>query len=132
MHPCGVKLSGYPDRVEKDKDGNYIIADFKTKRRLEHIKDDIDTCLQVVIYAWLCEQEGINISRCDYRYIRKNEIVTCRYDKDMKTKLNEKLLVFREALTTGSFPKADKKEACRYCKMGDICKLYGADQEDEE
>ncbi len=131
-HPTGITLSGYPDRVEKDKNGNFIIADFKTKQRLEHVKDDIDTCLQVVIYAWLCEQAGIKISRCDYRYIRKNEVITCRYDDDMKAKLTEKLQVFKDALETGNFPKAEDKDACRYCRMEDICKQFGEDAEDED
>ena len=75
-HPAGVKLHGYPDRVEKDRDGNYIIADFKTKYRVDHVENDINTCLQVVIYAWLCEQKGLDITRCDYRYIRKNRIIS--------------------------------------------------------
>lgn len=30
-HPCGVKLAGYPDRIEKDEDGNIGVVDFKTK-----------------------------------------------------------------------------------------------------
>ena len=29
-HESGIKLHGYPDRIEKAKDGKYIIADYKT------------------------------------------------------------------------------------------------------
>ena len=52
-HDTGIRLYGYPDRVEKDADGKYLIADFKTGRRVVHVHDDIDTCLQVVIYAYM-------------------------------------------------------------------------------
>ena len=122
-HESGITLCGYPDRVEKETDDRYIIADFKTKRKVDHVKDDIDTCLQVVIYAWLCEQAGLNVTRCDYRYIRKNRVITCRYDDGMKRQLGEKLTVFRQALEEGSFPRNPGKdnENCRYCRMADIC-----------
>ena len=131
-HPSGVKLKGYPDRVEKTRNGEFIIADFKTKRRREHVKDDIDTCLQVVIYAWLCEQAGTDISRCEYRYIRKNEVITCRYDEYMKGLLGEKLKAFRTAVENNDFPRAESKEACRYCRMGDICGQFGGGTEAEQ
>ncbi len=122
-HPCGVKLRGFIDRVEKEPDGTFIVADYKTKRKIEHEKDDINTCLQVVIYAWLCEQAGNPVKRCDYRYIRKGKTISCSYDDLRKTELKEKLEVFKEALTTNTFPRNPGKndENCRYCTMNDIC-----------
>ena len=122
-HPCGVKLRGYPDRVEKEPDGSLIIADYKTKRKIEHEKDDINTCLQVVIYAWLCEQAGNPVKRCDYRYIRKGKTISCSYDDLRRSELKGKLETFKEALITNSFPRdpGSGDENCRYCTMNDIC-----------
>ena len=121
-HPTGIRLHGYPDRVEKDSDGNCIIADFKTKRKIEHIENDINTCLQVVIYAWLCEQAGIDIKRCDYRYLRKNQMISCVYDDAIKESLDEKMKAFKYALENNEFPSNECKESCKYCTYGDICK----------
>lgn len=120
-HTSGVILHGYPDRVEQDRDGKYLIADFKTKRKIEHIEDDIDTCLQVVIYAWMCEHQGVDISRCEYRYLRKGMTVSCKYDDDMRAQLNDKLMEFRTAIENNDFPRNETPESCKYCKMGDIC-----------
>lgn len=120
-HPSGVILHGYPDRVEQDEDGKFLIADFKTKRKIDHIEDDIDTCLQVVIYAWMCEQAGIDISRCEYRYLRKGLSVSCKYDDEMKNKLNDKLVAFKTAIENNDFPRNETPNSCKYCKMNDIC-----------
>lgn len=122
-HPCGIRLKGFPDRLEKEPDGSLIIADFKTKRRFDHKKDDINTCLQVVVYAWLCEQAGYPVTRCDYRYIRKGKTISCTYDVLRKAQLEEKLQQFKDALTANRFPKNPGKqdENCRYCKLSDVC-----------
>lgn len=130
-HPSGVKLHGYPDRVEKDKDGNLLIADFKTGRNITHIKNDIDTCFQVIVYAWLLEKDGINISKCEYRYLRKGQTIPCEYNEDIKDKLNEKLLKFKEAVLANDFPRSENKTSCKYCKMSDIC-LWESDVKSEE
>lgn len=120
-HSSGILLRGYPDRVEKLPGGEYIIADYKTGRRVKHQANDINTCLQVVIYAYLLEQRGVPISRCEYRYLRDGVTVPCRYDEAMKEKLNAKLEMFRQALTAGQFPAAESKSACTYCTLANIC-----------
>lgn len=120
-HPSGITLRGYPDRLEKDRAGKYLVVDYKTKYKIEHKMDDIDTCLQVVIYAWLCEQHGYEPSRCEYRYLRKSQTVSCRYDNEMKEQLNSKLEEFRSSLENYVFKRAEHKEACKYCTLHDIC-----------
>ena len=131
-HTSGVILHGYPDRVEQDNDGKYLIADFKTKRKIEHLEDDIDTCLQVVIYAWMCEQAGVDISRCEYRYLRKGMSVSCKYDDDMRAQLNDKLMEFRTAIENNDFPRNETPESCKYCKMGDICNWDSDEKEADD
>ena len=120
-HSSGILLQGYPDRVEKNAGGEFIIADYKTGRRVKHIAHDVDTCLQVLIYAYFMEQRGLPISRCEYRYLRDGITVPCRYDEAMKEKLNEKLLTFKNALDSGIFPLAEGKDACKYCTLAGIC-----------
>ena len=124
-HESGVRIHGFPDRVEKLDDGTCLVVDFKTGRRVAHVQDDIGTCLQVVIYAYLMEQKGARVSGGEYRYIRTGDTVTCRYDEDMKRQLGERLKEFREALLKGDFPAAvpseENEDPCRYCKYIGIC-----------
>ena len=125
----GIIIHGYPDRVEKTNDGKAVIIDFKTERNKKaHKKDDIDSCLQVLIYAYIVENKlGKEVDHCEYRMLRyKNCIVTCKYDEEMKIKLNSKLLEFKEAIDAGDFSiqpmtEEEEKEKCKYCKFGSIC-----------
>ncbi|MDO5133016.1 MAG: PD-(D/E)XK nuclease family protein [Eubacteriales bacterium] len=124
-HESGVKLHGFPDRVEKLDDGTYLVVDFKSGRSVRHVQDDIGTCLQVIIYAYLMEQKGFHVSGGEYRYIRLGETVTCRFDDDMKRQLSERLTLFRNCMQSGSFPAAEAsgegEEPCRYCKYKSVC-----------
>ena len=125
----GIIIHGYPDRVEIDKEGKAIIIDFKTERNKNaHRKDDIESCLQVLIYAYIVENKmNKEISHCEYRMLRfKNGIITCKYDQEIKDALNHKLQEFKTALDTGDFSiqpmtKDEEKEKCKYCKFGAIC-----------
>ena len=131
-HSSGVLLQGYPDRVEKTATGEYIIADYKTGRRVKHQINDIDTCLQVVIYAYFMEQQGLPITRCEYRYLRDGVTVPCVYNESMKEKLDAKLTIFKNALASGQFPVAQSKDACRYCTLSGICGRDSAGKEEAE
>lgn len=123
----GIMIHGFPDRVEETNDGKAVVIDFKTGRD-EHIEDDVDTCLQVLIYAYIVEKEcHKQIDHCEYRMLRKeNGIIKCKYDQEIKDKLTEKLLVFKNALDTGDFSiepmsKQEERDKCQYCMFGDIC-----------
>ncbi|WP_295152216.1 PD-(D/E)XK nuclease family protein [uncultured Ruminococcus sp.] len=117
----GITLTGLPDRVEICPDGSGLIADFKTGRVLKHTDDDIDSCLQTVIYAYMMEKNGVSVSGCEYRYVRLNKVVSCRYDEDMKQRLYEKLSVFAKALENSEFGCTDNSDDCRYCPHSGIC-----------
>ncbi|MBP3278772.1 MAG: PD-(D/E)XK nuclease family protein [Butyrivibrio sp.] len=124
VHETGVKIHGFPDRVEKLDDGTYLIVDFKTGRKLSHVQDDIATCLQILIYAYLMEQKGFKISGGEFRYLRLGETVTCKYDDEMKNALKERLNFFKESMEKGEFPLPESEEgadSCKYCKYGAIC-----------
>lgn len=117
-HSSGVKLHGFPDRVEELEDGSLLIVDFKTGRTVYHEQDDIDSCLQVVIYAYLMESKGYKVSGGEFRYIKAGKTVTCRYDDEMRARLSEKLELFKKMMLSGDFPCGFD---CDFCKYGDIC-----------
>lgn len=136
VHESGVKIHGFPDRIEKLDDGSYLVVDFKSARTIGHVQDDIDTCLQIVIYAYLVEQKGFNISGGEFRYIRSGDTVSCKYDDEMKQKLFDKLTVFKDHMKAADFPipdnayaenrEKDDPDPCKYCKFAMIC---GKEQE---
>ena len=129
--PSGVVIHGYPDRVELTDEGKAVIIDFKTERDLNaHLQDDIDSCLQVVMYAYIVEKTmGYEVDHCEYRMLRgnvNNGIVTCKYDDEIKQQLSEKLMEFKRCMAEGDFDiepmsSDEEKERCKYCKYGSIC-----------
>ena len=53
----------------------------------------------------------------------------CRYDDEMKAKLDDKLMEFKEAIENGDFEIGtmtpdEEKEICKYCKYGSICRRW--------
>ena len=132
----GVKLHGLPDRVEVTGEQNARIVDFKTMRKNDFVENDIDTCLQAVIYAFLVDQregekeEPIPVQGGEYRLLRLGKKTGFSFDETMKAALTDKLKAFREALEEGRFDppvfadkegEAEEKEICRYCKFESIC-----------
>ena len=119
----GLVLHGYPDRIERTADGRCIIVDFKTGRRIVHTENDLDSCLQTLIYAWLAEKTGLKIDGCEYRYLRAGRTISCRYDEAMEQALSDKLKSFEEAAAAGCYEPNPGKgdENCRFCTMKDIC-----------
>ena len=129
-HESGVKIHGFPDRVEKLEDGTYLVVDYKTGGTIKHVPDDVDTCLQVLIYAYILEhpeekdgkkREPINVSSCEFRYIQLGQTVSCKYDDEIKAKLKEKMDIFRLALKEGEFECAQTDDPCEYCEYAGIC-----------
>lgn len=128
-HESGITIHGFPDRVEKMDNGKAVIIDFKTESsRNNHHKDDIDSCLQVVIYAYIVEKTmNVEVDHCEYRILRfEDGIVTCKYDDEIKAQLNEKLMQFKKAIEKADFEigemtKEEEKKICRYCRLGSIC-----------
>ena len=129
----GIKLHGLPDRVEKIDDRTMRIVDFKTSRQKSFVENDIDTCLQAVIYAYMMEEkmrkDGKDVSAAggEFRLLRYDEKTAFVYDEAMKTALSEKLSLLKEALKTGQFDLPDLsdekkvKEICKYCRFDMIC-----------
>jgi CRISPR/Cas system-associated exonuclease Cas4 (RecB family) len=50
----------------------------------------------------------------------------------MKEKLDAKLAIFKNALTTGQFPVAESSDTCSYCTLAGICGRYNEEKEEAE
>ena len=136
-HESGIKLFGYPDCVEKLDDGTYRIVDYKTGSQVQHIMDDFDSCIQVIIYAYLMESKGYTVSSGEFRYLRTGDVVSCKYNNDMKEKLKKRLEAFKNCMENVNVndgkgsnnkkifePIRDVKaigEKCTNCRYAQIC-----------
>ncbi|MBR0230501.1 MAG: PD-(D/E)XK nuclease family protein, partial [Erysipelotrichaceae bacterium] len=129
--PSGIIIYGKPDKVEQDENGRYLIVDYKTKKKIEHDEDDINTCLQVVLYAYMIKhraKDPKDIAYCTYRYLRSSKEINCKYNAGMEKLLEAKMKEVKDALDSGYFPCTDDKDNCGYCKFATIC---GKKQESE-
>ncbi len=121
-HSTGVKIHGLPDRVELLDDGTCLIVDFKTGRKIKHIEDDFMTCFQVIVYAYLIESMGYKVSGAEFRYIRLGQTVKCKYDDEMKSKLEYALTQFKEMMENGEFKCCNSlSDSCTYCQYLMVC-----------
>ena len=137
-HPAGLRLYGRPDRVEIDEDGSGIVVDFKTGSKVMQQPEDPSTCRQTLIYAWMLQQQGIPVSRCEYRYLRFSKDVPCSADAAMMGKLQEELTLFCRGLQQGDFAmetgygEACVKDSCEHCPYSAVCALDKTPEEEEQ
>ena len=143
----GVKLHGLPDRVELTGGQEARIVDFKTGRQNKFVENDIDSCLQAVIYAFLVESKSgereapVRVQGGEFRLLRLGEKTAFDYDEAMRAALSKKLKSFREALEEGCFEppvfagkegEKNEQEICRYCRFDSICGKQSRKEEDDE
>lgn len=130
-HPSGITLYGFPDRVEKLKDGTYIIADYKTGNTVKHKENDVVSCMQALLYAFMVEQNyGYTISSCEYRYMKKGVTVKCAYNDSVKKEVSNILDYFKNAIDNSMF-EAECSD-CKYCTFESICGKTVQESEEDE
>lgn len=136
--PCGLRLTGRPDRVELVGNGKTIVVDFKTGKKVMQKKDDPATCRQALIYAWLLRQNGIEVERCEYRYLLLLQNIECDAGSDKMGKLGEDLKLFHDGLAQCDFGMKDhyvknyNNSACSYCPYVAVCRLDKTPEEKED
>lgn len=133
VHESGLKFGGRVDRIEKLENGKYIIVDYKTYKDFRNIDEDIDTCFQVVLYAYLfAKQEGVEVERCEYRYLRNPDTITVHINDEIKKLMDNKINLIKNAFESGDFPYAAEDNACTYCPYKGICGLNRQESEENE
>lgn len=132
-HSSGIIVKGYPDRVEQDANGLDLIADFKTGKKLNHRDNDVVSCLQVMLYAFILTDHDIDIRTCVYRYLRLRKKVRIDYTPENIAVMNTMLDELAAALKDNHFERPEKAKPdtgpCRYCHFARLC---GLGQEDHQ
>lgn len=132
-HESGLMFGGRVDRIEKLEDGSYIIVDYKTYKDFRNIAEDIDTCFQVVLYAYvLSKQENVKVDRCEYRYLRNPGTVVVHYNDEIKKLMDQKIDKIKQAFDSGVFDYAEDKAACKYCPYVKMCGVNSVQESEEQ
>ena len=117
-----LHIKGFPDLVS----GNEII-DYKAKTKIFHKEEDLETCIQALIYALMNSEK--NIDHVEYYYPFFNKIIKTTYnEKNVIEVLNK----FIDSIINNDFTAAkdiltDKEgkkkldDICKYCNFNDIC-----------
>ena len=121
-----LKLGGKLDALVSDKNNNYIILDYKTKKNIEHEDNNYETCIQALLYAYILEHQEnpIIVKKCYFEYLRfPNKIVSCDYDDEAKIYINNLLSRIDESINNCKFEINKDKDSnyCNYCKFGHFC-----------
>lgn len=103
-----VKLYGKFDRLEKTRDNKYIIVDYKTGSSMNHKSNDVISCIQGLIYAYLVELNGIKgenikVSRVEFRYPRLNQVAYIEYNEDTKLDMINAIKELEDAIINNDF-----------------------------
>lgn len=124
----GIKLQGRLDRLEETPDGQHVIVDFKTSRKITHVENDTASCMQVLLYAAMLEKsKGITVSGGEYRYLRDNRSVKCEYNDQIRNELEQMIEEFAYGVSSADFRRTEVKDNCRYCGFAGICKEVKSD-----
>ena len=122
-HANGIRLHGIPDSVERKSNGSCCVIDYKTNSMVVHEPDDIDTCIQLVAYAYILEQNGYTVSGGEYRYLKLKETISCTYNDAIKRAFDRKMNDFQDFLKHISERIHEKanKEVCQKCRFAAFC-----------
>ena len=97
------------------------MLDYKTGRRMKHLANDPESCIQTLLYAYMIEHAadcaGKKVSACKYLYLRDGAEIPCAPDE---AAVDAVLTELRQALDTGVFPRV-KDDSCKYCAYRIIC-----------
>lgn len=118
---AGRTVKGFIDRVEKTKDGQYVVIDFKTGAKMKNgntIKEDI----QMNVYALaVLKKYGKLPAQSSLYYIKSNEIVDYVPDNEIIDLQRERIEELIKAVLEERFETTPSFNACLRCDYKEIC-----------
>lgn len=120
----GIHLKGRYDALCSGKNGDKILVDFKTDNKIKRANENFDTCLQVSLYLFILNENGINVSKGIYYYTRFDKEIVVSYTPELRRRVIEFLTDFKTAITTRDFMHNIEYDGCQYCIgfHNDLCK----------
>ena len=125
-HSKGFTVTGRFDRLEKLPSGAVVVADYKTGKSDGYKDNDPASCIQVLLYAFLLENDGEKVSMGEYRFVKGDaKKVSCSYSNDSRDFVIKLLDEIGGCIENDSFAAAKRKGDCKYCEYKDICTKEG-------
>ncbi|MGE5548876.1 MAG: ATP-dependent helicase [Bacillota bacterium] len=117
---AGRKVKGYIDRVERTKDGQYIVIDFKTGSK-NVTGNTIKENIQMNVYGLaVLKKYGKLPARASLYYIKSNEMVDYVPDNEIIDVQRERIEEMIRAVLDERF-EAAPSYGCRFCDYEGIC-----------
>ena len=131
----GVKFAGTFDRIEKTKNNEYILVDYKTGSNVFHKVNDPVTCIQGLIYAYMAENakdkngnyvitdngSPIKIKEVEFIYPSMDKPISINWDDTNKKRLQELMNEFLTRIDNFKYFTNTKIERAKYKSLISIC-----------
>ena len=109
------QIRGFIDIVLRDKEGNYIVRDYKTNKDL-YKKADLENSLQLGIYALAVEQLfGVQPVRLEYDMVFHGRTQIATYDKEAVIKKINSILDAIDFSTEFDIWHREESVLCYWC-----------------
>ncbi len=121
-----IWLRGKADLVEEDREKEMmVISDVKTGDSVNQVEEDSKSCLQVLFYCWLLQQEAppVPVKEGHYLYPKQGRDIFCSYSETRREEVVGLLKEAVNALETGEGWKREEANHCMYCKAKEQCVL---------
>jgi RecB family exonuclease len=115
-----ILLSGFIDRVQIDSDGITHVADYKTTKKKQYLKD----MFQLLTYAFvLClENPSLKKIRASYICLRHNfDYITKEFSRDEILKVEDSFVQYAETITSEKLYRPKPTRLCGYCDFLESC-----------
>ena len=127
----GFSIRGYIDRLERDRDGNLVITDYKTGRSPYNKADEDGKMRQLEMYAYMIRaMRGELPATLQLLYIKDGVRLTrAPTEQSMKfvaTRTSAMYKAIVSACNTGDFPTR-KSGLCNFCAYKPWCPEFGGD-----
>jgi RecB family exonuclease len=116
-----VLLNGFIDRLQRDIDGMYHVADYKTSKDKKWLKNDAFQLLTYALVATLL-YPGIDKVRGSYIMLKHNsDVIEKEFSLKEINKVKDVFLKYAEDIGNEKLYRANPTPLCTYCDHVGIC-----------